>query len=313
MLRLCWQEYHIRSDYRPEPFNDFLPIFVGAPYSTTLLENTAIGTSVFQVTAVDDDNIRYNIPTYSITGGNTGGRFSVDPANGIIRVNQAIDRETLDQYILQIQAQNVIPPTDTSGSPSLSSSTTINITILDQNDNSPIISPSDPPSVFIPEADGPSAFVADFECTDPDFGANSTTSFTISSARSSNNFEIYENGTLVTTEILRTNVVVEVTCSDRGSPPRTTTVSIVVNAVSMNDHPPRFSTSATFVGVPEDTAAGVDIMCFTATDQDGPDTPDGVIQYTLNLQRTSSPDVSRFGNKRKHGLYICLTCAEFRY
>ena len=294
-----------------EPFNDFLPIFVGAPYSTTLLENTAIGTSVFQVTAVDDDNIRYNIPTYSITGGNTGGRFSVDPANGIIRVNQAIDRETLDQYILQIQAQNVIPPTDTSGSPSLSSSTTINITILDQNDNSPIISPSDPPSVFIPEADGPSAFVADFECTDPDFGANSTTSFTISSARSSNNFEIYENGTLVTTEILRTNVVVEVTCSDRGSPPRTTTVSIVVNAVSMNDHPPRFSTSATFVGVPEDTAVGVDIMCFTATDQDGPDTPDGVIHYTLNLQRTSSPDVSRFGIRENTGCIFVSLALNF--
>ena len=285
-----------------DPFNDNPPVFTGAPYTLGLTENTRVGSSVFQLMATDNDVIRYNDITFNFTYGNEQGRFSIDSSTGVISVSQTIDRESQSaqsQYILGVQAENVIPPSDTSGSQPLNDSTTLTITILDENDNDPVLTPSEV-TVFIPESDTLNAIVETFTCFDPDFGENATTNFSITSQNTASSFEIFQNGTLVIAEVLTTNVAVDVTCSDNGVPPRSSTVTAVVLTMSMNDHPPRFPRFSNTLLVFENHPVGQDIMCYTATDMDGPGIPDGTIAYSLRLAYAGD-DVSRFGIREDSG------------
>ena len=282
-----------------DPFNDNSPIFTGAPYTLGLTENTRIGSSVFQLMATDNDVIRYNDITFNFTYGNEQGRFSIDSTTGVISVSQTIDRESQSEYTLGVRAENVIPPSDTSGSQPLNDSTTLTITILDENDNDPVLTPSEV-TVFIPESETLNAIVQTFTCFDPDFGENAATNFSITSLNTASSFEIFQNGTLVITEVIRTNVAVDVTCSDNGDPPRSSTVTAVIQTMSMNDHPPRFQEFIYILSVLENHPVGQDIMCYNATDMDGPGIPDGTIAYSLQLGFAGT-DVSRFGIREDSG------------
>ena len=298
-----------------EPFNDFPPVFVGSPYTQSVLENSVIGTSVFQVRATDDDNVRYNTVSFRIADSSGDNRFSIDQTSGIVRVSNSIDREVLDTFVLTIEAFNRILPDDTSGSQPLSSTTTLMISITDQNDNLPSITPENPDPVHISESDGPSTVVFVFECTDPDFLANGSTVFSISSLSDSirDSFDILENGTLITTSMILMNVVVDVTCSDMGMPPHSTTVSLSVNTVSMNDHAPRFDRLLYTMYVDEDQSIGVDIMCFNATDLDGPNSPDGVVDYSLSLLSSSTDPISRFAIRQNTGCVFVSIGLDITY
>ena len=298
-----------------DPFNDFPPVFIGSPFSQSLLENSAIGTSVFQVEATDDDNVQYNSVSFRIVDGNMDNRFSIDTTNGFVLVSNTIDREVLDTYTLIIEAYNEILESDTSGSQPLSSTTTLTISITDQNDNTPSIIPENPGTVFISESDGPSTVVYVFMCMDPDFLGNGSTFFSITSLSETtrNSFNILENGTLITTTAIQTNVVVDVTCSDMGIPPRSTTVIIIVNTVSRNDHAPRFDDPVYTLYVDENQQLGIDIMCFSATDNDGPNSADGVIDYSLSILSSSDDPINRFAIRHDTGCVFVSIVLDITY
>lgn len=300
---------------RLDPVNDFAPVFVNTPYSQDVLENSVIGTFVFQVEATDDDNVQYNSVSFRIVSGDRDNKFSIDATSGVVRVSNSIDREVMDTYTLIIEAYNEIFPDDTSGSQALNSTTTLTISITDQNDNAPSIIPENPDPVFISESDGPSSVVYAFLCTDPDFLGNGSTVFSITSLSENvqNSFNILENGTLITTSTIKTDVVVDVTCSDMGVPPQSTTVSISVNTISMNDHAPRFGDPVYTLYVNEDQRIGVDIMCFNATDSDGPDSPDGIIDYSLSLLNSSADPNSRFAIRQSSGCVFVSVALDIAY
>ncbi len=283
-----------------EPFNDFTPVFTGElPYATELAENPGIGLSVFQVTATDDDTVKYSDITFSFVSGNEEDRFEIDPSSGVVTVSMSIDREEEDLYVLVVQAQNVIPSSDTSGSQPLFSTTMLAITITDLNDNDPEISPSEV-SRFIPEPESSGIIVENFTCSDQDLGLNSLTNFSITS-ENSNVFEISEDGTLSTTDTITSNVVVQVICSDNGTPQRMSTAVVAIETMSMNDHHPIIlADEIVFTDVPDDTPVGTDVICFSATDDDGTDTPDGVVSYTVDAIFTGT-DVSRFSIREDTG------------
>ena len=289
-----------------EPFNDFTPVFTGdVPYSTELVENPPTGLNIFQVTATDNDTVKYDDISFSIISGNGEGRFEIDPTTGIVTVNKSIDREVVSTYVLGVQAQNVIPADDTSGSPALSVTTTLTITILDINDNVPTILPSEV-TAFLP--DGSNGTVAQFLCTDPDLAENGTTSFSITSETTAGNFALIDNGTLIVTDFMSTDVVIEVTCSDTGTPSRSTTALVIIRATSMNDHTPIFPQAAYTVDVLESQVVGMDIQCFTATDMDGSDTLDGTLKYSLEPQSLGSDTLSRFSIREDSGcVFVSIT------
>ncbi|XP_052778546.1 cadherin EGF LAG seven-pass G-type receptor 2-like, partial [Mya arenaria] len=107
------------------------PSFSAATYTTSIAENTAVSTSVFTVTATDPDlaTSTYGKLTYSITAGNTGGVFVINPTTGRVSVSGVLDTETTPSYSLTVQVSE-----ETGGNTDTS---TLTITVTDVNDNTP--------------------------------------------------------------------------------------------------------------------------------------------------------------------------------
>ncbi|XP_007487832.2 cadherin-19 isoform X1 [Monodelphis domestica] len=114
--------------------NDNQPEFLEGPYETSIPEMSPEGTSVIQVTATDNDDPSHGNNArliYSILQGRP--YFSVEPTTGVIRISSQMDREAEDQYLVVVQA------TDMLGLPGgLSGTTTVTINLSDVNDNRPI-------------------------------------------------------------------------------------------------------------------------------------------------------------------------------
>ncbi|NXH23303.1 CAD19 protein, partial [Bucco capensis] len=112
--------------------NDHEPQFLDGPYVATVPEMSPEGTSVTQVTATDGDDpsglsarLLYNL----IQG---QPYFSVEPKTGVIRMASQMDRETKDQYLVIIQAKDMVGQAG-----AFSATATVTINLSDINDNPP--------------------------------------------------------------------------------------------------------------------------------------------------------------------------------
>ncbi|XP_029917482.1 protocadherin alpha-3-like [Myripristis murdjan] len=117
--------------------NDNRPNFSQSPFELYLVENNAPGASIFSVSASDDDLNENAVITYHIVRdgwqqGDMASFLNINSENGIISALKSFDFETLKTFHFQVVATD-------SGTPSLSSNVTVNVFILDQNDNAPVI------------------------------------------------------------------------------------------------------------------------------------------------------------------------------
>jgi putative intracellular protease/amidase len=95
-----------------------------------LAENSPLGTIVGSATASDPD-VGQSL-TYAIVGGNTGGAFTINPANGQISVanHAALDFEAAPVFALTVEVTD-------DGLPASAASETITIQLLDQMESLP--------------------------------------------------------------------------------------------------------------------------------------------------------------------------------
>ncbi|KAM3612039.1 uncharacterized protein V6R79_001450 [Siganus canaliculatus] len=113
--------------------NDNSPHFEQNPLQFYLSENNIAGASVFSVSATDKDLNDNAAISYQIARGNDVTSFlNVNSDNGQITALKSFDFETVKTFQFQVVATD-------SGTPSLSSNVTVNVFILDQNDNPPVI------------------------------------------------------------------------------------------------------------------------------------------------------------------------------
>ncbi|XP_069026674.1 protocadherin alpha-3-like isoform X32 [Embiotoca jacksoni] len=117
--------------------NDNIPVFRQNPFELYLKENNVPGASIFSVSATDNDLNENAVIAYHIVRGNGGQSdmksfLNVNSENGQISALKSFDFETLKTFQFQVVAKD-------SGTPSLSSNVTVNVFILDQNDNAPVI------------------------------------------------------------------------------------------------------------------------------------------------------------------------------
>ena len=114
-----------------QDINDNAPIFEGSnSVKISVLEGTVPPFTIgYEPLTYDlDTGVNANI-NYEL--GDTGtNAFSVDSKTGIIKCHQELDRETVDRYMLRLVAID-------EGSPRLSSTSTILITVTDSNDEVP--------------------------------------------------------------------------------------------------------------------------------------------------------------------------------
>ncbi|XP_078145128.1 protocadherin alpha-8-like [Centroberyx gerrardi] len=117
--------------------NDNSPEFSLSPYTYYVTENNAPGASVFSVRASDRDEtdnalISYHILRDVSEGNKLTSFLNINSENGDILALKGFDFETLKTFHFHVVASD-------SGTPSLSSNVTVNVFILDQNDNAPVI------------------------------------------------------------------------------------------------------------------------------------------------------------------------------
>ncbi|XP_070693467.1 protocadherin alpha-3-like [Pempheris klunzingeri] len=117
--------------------NDNRPVFSQNPYTFYITENNNPGASILSVAARDGDEGSNALISYLLFrdrgGENSFASFlNVNSENGDILALKSFDFETLKTFQFQVVASD-------SGTPSLSSNVTVNVFILDQNDNAPVI------------------------------------------------------------------------------------------------------------------------------------------------------------------------------
>ncbi|XP_047441798.1 protocadherin alpha-8-like [Mugil cephalus] len=113
--------------------NDNSPRFSKNLLHFYLSENNVAGTSIFSVSATDRDVNDNAVISYHIVRDSDLTSFlNVNSDNGQITALKSFDFETLKTFQFQVVATD-------SGTPSLSSNVTVNVFILDQNDNAPVI------------------------------------------------------------------------------------------------------------------------------------------------------------------------------
>ncbi|XP_036380493.1 protocadherin alpha-8-like [Megalops cyprinoides] len=116
--------------------NDNSPVFSQDPYIVYLAENNAPGASILSVTAYDSDRNDNALVSYMLGRDFADTKITpflnINSENGNVYALKSFDFEAIKTFKFQVIAKD-------SGTPSLSSNVTVNVFILDQNDNAPVI------------------------------------------------------------------------------------------------------------------------------------------------------------------------------
>ncbi|KAM9740615.1 protocadherin alpha-3-like [Menidia menidia] len=117
--------------------NDNSPEFSQSPYTFYITENNTPGETIVSVTARDHDDGSNALISYLILRDRGAENLftsflNINSETGDIVALKSFDFETLKTFRIHVVATD-------SGTPSLSSNVTVNVFILDQNDNAPVI------------------------------------------------------------------------------------------------------------------------------------------------------------------------------
>ncbi|XP_048088044.1 protocadherin alpha-3-like isoform X6 [Alosa alosa] len=214
--------------------NDNAPQFSDSVINIYVKENSPVGSVIHTISAFDpdvDDNAKlsYSLSEYSTK--NVASTLSINSITGDILALQSFNFEETKSFQFQVQATD-------SGVPPQRSNATVNVFILDENDNSPAILPpysehSSVNSENIPYSAEAGYFVAKIRAVDADSGYNALLSYHISEPKGNNLFRIgTNNGEIRTKRRMSDNdlktLPLVILVSDNGEPSLSATVSIDV-------------------------------------------------------------------------------------
>ena len=221
--------------------NDHSPQFFTPVVNFEVAENTLVGSIVHTLTATDEDTGSNSAINYTIINGNSDGIFTLLSHNNgsvSIVISASLDYETTPNYSLSIMAFD-------GGYPSLSAQVTINITITDVNDESPLFTMNQY-TVSIQEEMTPPITLIKTEADDPDSdnipGGMVAQYELISSDDNKQQFHYDNDGWLSAIKRLdreeqaQYTFIVRAIDNDPVSP-LTSTAIIVVTVLDINDNP----------------------------------------------------------------------------
>ncbi|XP_051276283.1 LOW QUALITY PROTEIN: protocadherin Fat 4 [Dicentrarchus labrax] len=256
-----------------QDINDNPPIFDQDQYQTSVFEDAAVGSSILQITASDQDEganaeIRYFL--------DEGTPFQIDPKAGTIIIKEGLDYESKKEYSLTIHAVD-------NGVPSLSGRTEATIKLLDVNDNDPVVKfryfPTTSKFASVDENAQIGTVVALLTVSDSDSPtANGNISVSILGGNEQRHFEV-QTSPVPNLSLIKVASVLDrerissynltVSVSDNGKPiARSSFASLVIFVNDINDHPPIFQETLYRVDISEDIPKGSYIKGVSATDGD---------------------------------------------
>ncbi|XP_069101569.1 cadherin-23-like [Argopecten irradians] len=249
--------------------NDNTPSISGTtPSSISVVENSAVGTTVATIQASDADDGDDGVLTYSIIGGNSEAKFGVGTTTGEIYLTQALDYETTTSYSLTVQATDGGTPTD-------SATAAVTVTVTGVNDNTPAC-PSSTYTFSLAETSASGTTVTTLACTDAD---GDTITYSISSGNSESCFSI-STADLVTACTLdydtgSQSYTLGIDASDGTT---SSSITVYISLTAENDNTPAFASNPT-VTLAESTSIGTAVTTYTAADSDA--SPHDMVSYSI--------------------------------
>ncbi|KAL7304924.1 hypothetical protein TKK_0002722 [Trichogramma kaykai] len=212
--------------------NDNAPIFTQSEFFATVAEGKPKNFFVAKLLAIDEDEKSNGQVTYNIVDGNVDNAFVVQSSGvGVVRTNIVLDREIRERYSLTLIATD-------SGSPQRTGSATLNIRVMDVNDNRPTF--PEYQTILVREDAAPGAILATVTANDVD--SSSLLTYELSNVPTSSSFSIDRyGGRIFIVEPLDAEAQSEyglrVTSSDGE---HKVAIDLKVVVVDVNDNPPRF-------------------------------------------------------------------------
>ncbi|XP_076149207.1 protocadherin alpha-2-like [Alosa pseudoharengus] len=216
--------------------NDNAPRFPEPIINVYVKENSPKDQIIYTVTAIDPDSdensrLTYSLLEYSPSTIPVSTFVNVNPDSGDIYTMQSFNFEEMKTFQFRVKATD-------SGSPPLNSSITVNVFVIDENDNSPVILPpySEQGTVNtenVPYTAEAGYFVGKIRAVDADSGYNALLSYHISEPKGNNLYRIGTSSGEIRTKRrmsdndLKTHPLV-ILVTDNGEPSLSATVSIDV-------------------------------------------------------------------------------------
>lgn len=271
--------------------NDNAPRFYTSLFQESVTESVPVGYSIVRVQAYDADEGANSDIRYSLAPRDSSGSpiddipLAVDAHSGWIVTTRDLDREEQSKYMFQVIASD-------QGSPPLSASASVAVTIQDVNDNDPVFEPKLYEAV-ISEDDSPGTPVASVTASDADedqrlhyeiTGGNTRGRFAITSQNG--------RGFITVAQPLdykqEKRYILTITASDSGG--RHDTATVYVNVSDANNFAPVFENAPYSASVFEDAPVGTTVLVVSASDNDV-----GInaqITYTLGDELSGTSDHS---------------------
>ncbi|XP_040830022.1 protocadherin alpha-10-like [Ochotona curzoniae] len=250
--------------------NDNAPQFAQAEYTVFVKENNAPGCHIFTVTAHDADAQENARVSYSLVERRVGGRalssyVSVHGESGRVYALQPLDHEELEVLRVEVSARDA-------GAPPLGSNVTLQVFVLDENDNAPwlLARGSGGPagaavaaSELVPRSAGAGHVVTKVRAVDLDAGYNAWLWFELQAAPAGGARCPFRVG-LYTGEISTTRALDEldaprqrlvVLVRDHGEPALTATATVLVSLVDGGQASPSWSRASVAAGASASASA----------------------------------------------------------
>uniref|UniRef100_A0A8C5DX71 Cadherin domain-containing protein n=1 Tax=Gouania willdenowi TaxID=441366 RepID=A0A8C5DX71_GOUWI len=286
--------------------NDNRPVFVSAD-TFQVMENAEVGTLLHHFVTIDKDQGENGVVSYSIMAGNKNRFFVLEEKTGLLFLSSPLDYETQHLHHLTVRAMD-------QGVPSLSSTQTLTVEVVDVNDHVPMFTQT-VYNASVAENRDPGEPVIRVSATDED--SEQTSLCSILGDDFTGRFIINSHtGSVSTTQLLdreeTRNYSLVIQACDYGPTPLSSSTLLLVALLDVNDNTPSFTQKNYHASISEGLPPGVDVLKVSAVDPDeglnaevtyslaednsqgafSIDPLSGVIQTTMSLDRESRAQYS---------------------
>ncbi|TNN70480.1 Cadherin EGF LAG seven-pass G-type receptor 1 [Liparis tanakae] len=263
-----------------EDENDNYPQFTEKRYVVQIPENVAVNTKVIQVDATDTDEGNNAKVHYSIISGNVKGQFYIHSPTGVIDIINPLDYEMIREYNLRIKAQDGGRP------PLINGTGMVVVQVVDVNDNAPMFV-STPFQASVLENVAVGYSVIHIQAIDSDSGENALLEYRLTDTAPGFPFTINNStGWITVSEELDRETTdfytFGVEARDHGIPVMSSSASVSITVLDVNDNVPTFTEKVYSLKINEDAVVGTSVLTMTAVDRD----INSVVTYQISSGNT---------------------------
>ncbi|XP_060885601.1 cadherin EGF LAG seven-pass G-type receptor 1 isoform X2 [Labrus mixtus] len=263
-----------------EDENDNYPQFSQKRYTVQIPENVAINTKVAQVEATDKDEGNNAKVHYSIISGNVKGQFYIHSPTGVIDVINPLDYEMIREYNLRIKAQDGGRP------PLINGTGMVVVQVVDVNDNAPMFV-STPFQATVLENVAIGYSVIHIQAIDSDSGDNALLEYRLTGTAPGFPFTVNNSTGWITVSDELDRETTEfytfgVEARDHGVPAMSSSASVSITVLDVNDNVPTFTEKTYALKINEDAVVGSSVLAVTAVDRD----VNSVVTYQISSGNT---------------------------